>query len=189
MLLVRSGSRHQADGNRNVGSLPATIARLSGRGADNIPVDGQRRVTCSDNAMIFLSKLDPIHLELMLVEFVRSLFQSRLFDASRVFGGCFRIVIDGSVREKCRKGFEDGGKENGGGRYRYVLQASVLLFGHPIPLMHEHIDVDDPVAEKEDCEINWDGACLLCGCNRKQKPLHPHAAGLHAVDSLLPRAT
>ncbi len=84
---------------------------------------------------------------------MKDLFESRLFDGSRVFG-TYRIVIDGSVREKCRKGFEEGGKANGGGHYRYVLQASVLLCGHPIPLMQEHIDVDDPVSEKEDCEIN-----------------------------------
>lgn len=154
MLLTRSGSRNQADANRNMGYLPEAIARLSGRRADDIPDDGQRRVTCSDNAVIFLSNLDPIYLEQMIVGIVRSLVESRMFDSSCVFGKCLRVVIDGSVREKCREGFYEGGKVNGGGRYRYVLQASVLLFGHAIPLMHEHIDVDDPVAEKEDCEIN-----------------------------------
>jgi len=154
MFLSRAGSRHQTDAIRNMGALPAAVARLAGRGADDMPADGKRRVTCSDNAALFLSRLDPIYFEHILVSCVRSLFESRILDASRVFGKYFRIVIDGSVREKCRKGFDKGGKANGAGRYRYVLQASVLLFGHPLPLMHEHMDVDDPVAEKEDCEIN-----------------------------------
>ena len=154
MFLARAGSRNQADADRNDGGLPAAVARLAGRGADDLPADGRRLVTGSDNAVLFLSDLDPTHLERIQVALARGLFESRVFDASRVFGGYHRVVIDGSVREKCRKGFDEGGKENGAGRYRYVLQASVLLFGHPVPVMQEHIDVVDPQAEKEDCEIN-----------------------------------
>lgn len=154
IFLSRAGSRNQADADRNTGGLPAAVARLAGRGPGDIPVDGKRRVTCSDNAVIFLSTLDPKHLEQIQVAVVRGLFESRMFDASRVFGEYQRVVIDGSVQEKCRKGFDEDGKASGAGRYRYVLQASVLLFGHPIPLMQEHIDVVDPQAEKEDCEIN-----------------------------------
>lgn len=153
MFLSRAGSRNQLDAIRNMGELPAAVAQLAGRGADDIPADGERRVTCSDNVALFFSKLGLTHLERILVACVRVLFESRIFDASRVFGKYLIIVIDGSVREKCRKGFNEGGKANGAGRYRYVLQASVLLFGHPIPLMHEHMDVNDPIAEKEDCEI------------------------------------
>ena len=154
MFLSRAGSRNQADAERNTGGLPAAVARLAGREPDDIPADGERRVTCSDNAVIFLSKLDPAHIEQIQVELVRNLFESRTFDSSRVFGEYLRVVIDGSVREKCRKGCDDGGKSNGTGLYRYVLQASVLLLGHPIPIMQEHIDLVDPQTEKEDCEIN-----------------------------------
>jgi len=154
MFLARTGSRNQIDSKRNSGALPDALARLAGRGRNDMPADGLRRISCSDNIMVFLKKLPPQHLEAMQVALVKDLFESRIFEASRAFGKYHRIVIDGSVREKCRKGFEEGGKSNGAGRYRYVLQASVLLFGHPIPLMQEHIDVDDPVAEKEDCEIN-----------------------------------
>lgn len=154
MFLSRMGSRNQMDAQRNSGTLPEAVAWFAGRTPDDIPADGRRRVSCSDNIMKFFKTLEPRCLEEIQIALVRDLFESRLFDESRVFGRYHRIVIDGSVREKCRKGFEEGGKVNGGGCYRYVLQASVLLCGHPIPLMQEHIDVNDPVAEKEDCEIN-----------------------------------
>lgn len=154
MFLGRMGSRNQMDAQRNSGALPEAVAWFAGRAHDDIPADGQRRVSCSDNIVRFLKTLPPRCLEQIQLGIVKDLFESRLFDGSRVFGNYQRIIIDGSVREKCRKGFEEGGKANGGGRYRYVLQASLLLCGHPIPLMQEHIDVDDPVSEKEDCEIN-----------------------------------
>jgi hypothetical protein len=154
MFLGRMGSRNQMDAQRNSGALPEAVAWFAGRAHDDIPADGQRRVSCSDNIVRFLKTLPPRCLEQIQLGIVKDLFESRLFDGSRVFGNYQRIIIDGSVREKCRKGFEEGGKANGGGRYRYVLQASLLLCGHPIPLMQEHVDVDDPVSEKEDCEIN-----------------------------------
>lgn len=154
MFLSRAGSRNKADASRNTGGLPAALARLAGRGSDTIPEDGEWRVTCSDNGVLFLKRLRPELLEAMQVSLVRGLFERRVFDASRAIGGKILIVvIDGSIREKCRKGFREGGKTNGEGLYRYVLQASVLLFGHPIPLLQEHVDVVDPEAEKEDCEI------------------------------------
>jgi len=154
MFLSRMGSRNQLDAQRNLGDLPEAVAWLSGRASEDIPADGQRRVSCSDNIIRFLKQLAPAHLEAIELAIVKDLLQNRIFDSSRVFGRYHRIVIDGSVREKCRKNFEQGGKSNGAGRYRYVLQASLLLLGHPIPLMQEYIDVTDPVMEKEDCEIN-----------------------------------
>jgi hypothetical protein len=154
MFLTRMGSRNQMDAARNSGGLPLSVAKLAGRKKDDLPADGQRRVTCSDNAMLFLKRLNPQELEALRVGLVRELLKSRLFDASRVLGSLHRIVLDGSVHEKCRKGFEDDGKTNGSAQYRYVLQATLLLFGYPIPLMEEHIDVVDPALEKEDCEIN-----------------------------------
>ena len=154
MFLTRMGSRNQMDAARNSGGLPLSVAKLAGRKKDDLPADGQRRVTCSDNAMLFLKRLNPQELEALRMGLVRELLKSRLFDASRVLGSLHRIVLDGSVHEKCRKGFEDDGKTNGSAQYRYVLQATLLLFGYPIPLMEEHIDVVDPALEKEDCEIN-----------------------------------
>jgi hypothetical protein len=145
-FLCRKGSRNAFDESRNSGGLPAALGSLCGQGAD--------RVTCGDNAARFFKRLAPEHLEFILLAIVVRLFEARVFDGSRILGVWHAVVLDGSVREKCRKGFGDGGKASGGARYRYVLQASVLLHGRAIPLMHEHVDVADPVAEKEDCEIN-----------------------------------
>jgi hypothetical protein len=65
------------------------------------------------------------------------------------------MVVDGSVKEKCRQGFEAGGKSSThGARYRYVLQLSVIgPEGTLFPLMHEEMDLHDPQTEKEDCEL------------------------------------
>ena len=65
------------------------------------------------------------------------------------------MVVDGSVKEKCRAGFQEGGKSStNGARYRYVLQLSAVgPQGTLFPLMHEEMDVHDPVADKEDCEL------------------------------------
>ena len=56
------------------------------------------------------------------------------------------MVVDGSVKEKCRAGFAQGGKSStNGARYRYVLQLSVVgPEGTLFPLMHEEMDVHDP---------------------------------------------
>ena len=64
-------------------------------------------------------------------------------------------MVDGTVKEKCRQGFRQGGKASrGGARYRYVLQASVLgPQGTLFPLLHEEMDVHDPHTQKEDCEL------------------------------------
>jgi hypothetical protein len=66
------------------------------------------------------------------------------------------VLMDGTVQEKCRQNFIQGGKSTGTGeaRYRYVLQALILgPEGVAFPLMHESIDMHDPVADKEDCEL------------------------------------
>ena len=64
-------------------------------------------------------------------------------------------MVDGSVKEKCRQGFHQGGKSSpGDARYRYVLQCSVIgPAGTLFPLMHKEMDVQNPQTEKEDCEL------------------------------------
>lgn len=154
MFMARMGSRNQMDAQRNSGDFAASIARLAGRDADDMPSDGKRYVTCSDNAVRYLKELPTEELENIQVHYVQKYLKGRIFDGSRVCGRYYPLVIDGSVREKCRKKFEGDGKSNGSGKYRYVLQASLLLNGLPIPILQEHMDVVDPVTEKEDCEIN-----------------------------------
>jgi len=154
MFLVRFGSRNQMDAQRNVGALPKAIASFAGRTLSDMPVDRQQLTSCSDNIMRFLTTLPTEELEEIELCIIKILIQSRLFDGSRVFDRYYCIIIDGSIREKCRKGFEHDGKTHAGCKYRYVLQASIVLFGHPIPLMQEHMDMVNPETEKEDCEIN-----------------------------------
>ena len=83
------------------------------------------------------------------------LLERRLFDGARLFDRWYVMVVDGSVKEKCRQGFDEGGKSStNGARYRYVLQLSVLgPAGTFFPLMHEEMDVHNPETEKEDCEL------------------------------------
>jgi hypothetical protein len=85
------------------------------------------------------------------------MLKRRVFDNARLFGTWYILVFDGTVQEKCRKGFEEGGKSvgNKGARYRYVLQCGLLgPAGKLFPFMHEHIDMHNPHTEKEDCELN-----------------------------------
>jgi hypothetical protein len=79
----------------------------------------------------------------------------RLFDRARLFDHWYVLLVDGSVQEKCRKGFEQGGKTSTGeARYHYVLQAMILgPEGNAFSCFHEFMDMHDLVAEKEDCEL------------------------------------
>jgi hypothetical protein len=85
----------------------------------------------------------------------RDLLQRRTFDDARLFDHYYLLLADGSVKEKCRQGFEAGGKSStDGARFRYVLQFSVVgPAGTLLPLMHEEMDVHNPETEKEDCEL------------------------------------
>ena len=85
----------------------------------------------------------------------RDLLERRLFDGVRLFDHWYVLVVDGSVKGKCRQGFHAGGKSSAGdARYRYVLQLSVIgPEGTLFPLMHEEMDVQNPQTEKEDCEL------------------------------------
>ena len=83
------------------------------------------------------------------------LLERRFFDHARIFERFYVMVLDGSVKEKCRQGFSQGGKScTDARRYRYVLQLSVVgpqatLF----PLLHEEMDMPNPETDKEDCEL------------------------------------
>ncbi len=85
----------------------------------------------------------------------RELLERRLVDHSRLFDRCCIMALDGSVKEKCRQGFAEVGKSSTGtGRYRYVLQLSVIgSQGTLLLLMHEEMDVINPETQKEECEL------------------------------------
>jgi hypothetical protein len=153
--LSRKGSRNGFDEQRQSGAAAWNMGLLCGQSAADPRFDGQPTVTCSDNAAHHASRVDPEVVAQIPVLMFHDLLERRLFDDARLFDRWYRMVVDGSVKEKCRAGFAEGGKSStNGARYRYVLQLSVVgpqdtLF----PLMHEEMDMHDPVADKEDCEL------------------------------------
>ncbi len=154
--LSRKGSRNGFDEQRQSGTAAWNLGLLCGQTAEDPRFDGAPTVTCSDNAAYHASRVDPETVAQIPVLMFRDLLERRLFDEARLFDRWYRLVLDGSVKEKCRQGFEQGGKSStNGARYRYVLQASVMgPAGTLFPLMHEEMDMYDPVADKEDCELN-----------------------------------
>lgn len=153
--LSRKGSRNGFDEQRQSGQAPWNMGLLCGQSAEDPRFEGQPTVTSSDNAAHHANRVDPEAVAQIPVLMFRDLLERRLFDDARLFGRWYRVVVDGSVKEKCREGFEEGGKSStNGARYRYVLQASVIgPEGTLFPLLHEEMDLCDPVADKEDCEL------------------------------------
>jgi len=151
----RTGSRNAFDEKRNSGEAPWSLGALCGQRAEDPRFAGQPTVTCSDNAARHAGRVDPEQVREVPLQMIRQLLKRRLFDDARLFGHWYVLIVDGSVQEKCRKGFEQDGKTGSGeARYRYVLQ--VMLRGpegHVFSFMHESVDVHDPVSDKEDCEL------------------------------------
>ena len=153
--LSRKGSRNGFDEQRQSGQAAWNMGALCDQTPEDPRFDGHPTVTCSDNAARHASRVDPELVAQIPVLMFRDLLERRLFDGARLFDRWYVMVLDGSVKEKCRRGFEEGGKSStNGARYRYVLQLSVIgPEGTLFPLMHEEMDVHDPVTEKEDCEL------------------------------------
>jgi len=154
--LSRKGSRNGFDEQRQSGEAAWNMGVLCGQSAEDPRFEGQPTVTCSDNAAHHAARVDPEAVAQIPVLMFRELLERRLFDDARLFGRWYRVIADGSVKEQCRQGFEEGGKSStNGARYRYVLQLSVIgPAGTLFPLMHEEMDVHNPETEKEDCELN-----------------------------------
>lgn len=154
-FLSRKGSRNGYDQQRQSGEAAWNMGQLCGQAADDPRFEGQPTVTCSDNAAHHAGRVDPKEVARIPVLMFRDLLERRTFDDSRLFDRWYIMVVDGSVKEKCREGFAQGGKSSSGGaRFRYVLQLSVVgPAGTLFPLMHEEMDVFDPQTQKEDCEL------------------------------------
>ena len=137
-FLCRKGSRHGFDQQRQSGQAAYNMGALCGQGPEDPRFEGEPTVTCSDNAARHASRVDSEVVAKIPVLMFRELLERRLFDHSRLFDRCYLMVLDGSVKEKCRQGFTQGGKSaTGPGRYRYVLQLSVIgPEGTLLPLMH-----------------------------------------------------
>jgi len=153
--LCRKGSRHGFDQQRQSGHAPWNMGALCGQSAEDPRFAGQPAVTCSDNAAHHASRVDPETVARLPVLMFRELLQRRLFDGARLLDRWYVLIADGTVKEKCRQGFAEGGKlGQGDARFRYVLQVSVVGPADTLfPLMHEEMDVVNPQTEKEDCEL------------------------------------
>jgi len=165
--MSRKGSRNGFDEDRQSGQAAWNFGQLCGQLAQDPRFEGQPTVTCSDNAAHHASRVDPEAVARILVLMFQDLHERRFFDGARLFGHWYRVVVDGSVKEKCRQGFSEGGKSStNGARYRYVLQLSVIgPEGTLWPLLHEEMDVHNPQTEKEDCELQ----CFLRLSRRLKK--------------------
>lgn len=154
-FLSRKGSRNGFDEQRQSGQAAWNMGLLCGQSDQDPRFQGQPTVTCSDNAALHAERVAPEQVAQIPVLMFHDLLERRLFDNTRLFGRWYRMVVDGSVKEKCRAGFQEGGKSStNGASYRYVLQLSVVgPEGTLLPLMHEEMDIHDPVADKEDCEL------------------------------------
>jgi hypothetical protein len=154
-FLSRKGSRNGFDEQRQSGEAAWNLGLLCGQTAEDPRFDGQPTVTCSDNAAHHANRVDPAAVAQILVLMFRDLLERRMFDGVRLLDRWYILVVDGSVKEKCRQGFTQGGKSStNGARYRYVLQLSAVgPEGTLFPLMHEEMDVHNPQADKEDCEL------------------------------------
>lgn len=154
-FLCRQGSRNGFDQQRQSGMAPWNFGALCDQGPEDPRFQGAPRITCSDNAVRHARRVDPVPVALIPVLMIRALLQRRLLEPARLFENWYVLVIDGTVKEKCRQGFtRDGKSSTGTARYRYVLQASVMgPDGTLFPLMHEEMDVHNPVTQKEDCEL------------------------------------
>ena len=154
-FLSRKGSRNGYDEQRQAGAAAWNMGALCGQTAEDPRFAGAPTVTCSDNAAHHASRVDSERVARIPVLMFRDLLERRLFDGVRLFDHWYVLVVDGSVKEKCRQGFHEGGKSSAGhARYRYVLQLSVIgPEGTLFPLMHEEMDVQNPQTEKEDCEL------------------------------------
>ena len=153
-FLSRTGSRNGFDQQRLSGAAPWNLGLLCGQGPEDWRFEGQPRVTCSDNAARHASRVSAHSVAQIPVQMFRVLLERRFFDGARLEERYYLMIVDGSVKEKCRRGFAAGGKASGSARYRYVLQLSVMgPAGTLFPLMHEEMDVHNPATQKEDCEL------------------------------------
>jgi len=157
LFLTHAGSRNAFDQTRNSGQAAYNMGAFCGQTADDPRFEGNPAITCTDNLVHHLNRVAPEPVQEVPIELCEQLIQRRMFDAARLFGAWYVLVFDGTVQERCRQGFEEGGKSGGKAcaPYRYVLQCGLLGPCHTfIPFMHEHVDMHDPIAEKEDCELN-----------------------------------
>ncbi len=104
-FLSRKGSLNGFDQQRNSGQAAWNMGLLCGQSPEDSRFDGQPTVTCSDNAAHHANRVDPDAVAQIPVFIFHGLLERRLFDHARLFDRWHLMVLDGSVKEKCRQGF------------------------------------------------------------------------------------
>jgi hypothetical protein len=114
-FLSRKGSRNGYDEQRQSGPAAWNMRALCGRAPEDPRFDGPPTVAGSDNAALHASRVDPEWVAPIPVLMFPDLLERRTFDGVRIFDRWHVMVVDGSVKEKCRQGFPEGGKSSTGG--------------------------------------------------------------------------
>ena len=158
-MLTRGGSRNGFDNVRNTGAVPHNVEVLCGQHWDETRLGPERTVTCGDNTARHFRRLDPAAVAVVPQAMTRALLEGRKLETARLFDNWYLVVFDGTVREHCREGIDDGSLRQTGAdgqtvRYRYVVEARVLgPEGTTFPLATAFVDMHDPVRDKQDCEL------------------------------------
>lgn len=148
-FLLRGGSRNAFDADRNSGQLPENLLQLCAQEWDADYLGERRTVTCSENSTRQASRVPVVAVAKLPIAMLRRLMQMRLLDQSRLFDHWWRIAIDGTLQDRGRN------TPNSEARYRYVVESKLIgPDGLVIALFTEFMDVNDPVRDKEDCELN-----------------------------------
>lgn len=148
-FLLRGGSRNAFDADRNSGQLPENLLQLCAQQWDPERLGDRRTVTCSENAKRHASRVPVSAVAELLMAAIRRLIQMRTLEQTRLFDRWWRIAIDGTLQDRGRD------TPQGEGRYRYTVEAKLVGPANiMLPMMTEFVDMNDPVREKEDCELN-----------------------------------
>lgn len=142
----------------------------------------------------YLERLDPKELQDTVCQLVRRLLRSRAFEAARIRGKYWQIIIDGTQLESSRKELDPKSlyrvHNRGTGKeyteyYYYVLEAKIFLHENIlVSIMTEFVENEGEEMEKQDCERN---ACRrLMERLKKEFPMLPvciSADSLYACES------
>lgn len=144
LFLLRGGSVNSADADRGCGSYARWLRAVLGKGPDDegagAPCGELLRHWFGRAPAKLVGAILPAALNLLLL-------RGKRLDLWRC-NGCVLVAIDGTDREKCRKGTT----QNGGER-RVALVASVVTPQGKFPVMYEEMDQYDWEADKADCEL------------------------------------
>ena len=143
MFLFRRGSVNALDAQRPVGSAhPSWLREVSG-----LTPEAGAEAPCGELLRHWAGRLDAeVAAELLSTAFETLVLRQKRLDVGRI-DDCILVAVDGTGRDKCRKGTRENGK-----RRRVALVASVLASWGKVPIAFEEVDEYDWMLDKADCE-------------------------------------